>query len=255
MKLLSIALLATAVACQGVKSPPSVNANLGAVSQYNFRGVPQNEKGAVQSDLGVSLPTDNEGTLSINVWSNWDLSNDSGDAVLPSGNGGKLSEIDLTGSWSKDIGGMAFEVGLISYNFPNAAGGSTTEIFASFGWDKWGLSPGFTLYHDFDQVDGSYLNGSISKSFTIDESTSADLSLGLGFTDKDHASAYYGAAESGLSDLLVTGSVGHQYNERTSVSAFLSISQILDSGLEDAVEAAGMEAGNTWAGVSVGWSF
>ncbi len=255
MKPIILVALTLCVACQSVQSPASMDANVGVASQYIFRGVPQNEQGALQADMGVSLPTDGDGTLSFNYWSNWDLSNDAGDAVLPNGNGGKLSEIDLTGSWSKDLNGTAFEVGLISYNFPNGAGGSTTELFASFGWDKWGLSPSVTVYVDFDQVDGAYLNGSISKGYEVSENTSAEVSLGLGYTDEDHASAYYGAAESGLADLLLTASIAHTYDEGPTVSAFVSTSQIVGSDLEDAVEAAGMDADNTWAGLSIGWSF
>lgn len=255
MNLIVPALLVSCLSCQSVHGPASVDVNAGLVSQYNFRGVPQNAEGALQSDVNVSLPTGSDGTLDINVWSNWDLSNGTGDAAFPDGNGGKLSEIDLAGSWSKEFESVSFTAGLVSYNLPNGVGGSTTELFASFGWDAWYLSPSVTVYHDFGEVEGSYINASISRGLKLNESTSADLSLGLGFTDKDHGLAYYGASESGLADLLLTASVAHAYDEKTTLGAFISISQIIDSDLEDGVEASGIDPDNTWVGFSIGWSF
>ncbi len=254
-KLPFLAMALAITSCNAVQGPAAVDLTGAVLTQYNFRGVPQNEEGAVQADVNVALPTSSEGTLELNVWTNWDGHNDTGPAVLPDGNGGKMSEIDLVGGWSKDFESVSFSTGLISYNFPNNVGGSTTEVYAGFGWDVFDLSPSVTLYWDFDSVDGAYLNGSISRGFELSEDTSAELGLGLGFTDGDHALAYYGVDESGLADLLVSASVSHAYDENTTLGGFLSVSSIIDSDLEEALDAAKFDSENVWLGASIGWSF
>lgn len=250
---LAVAAAAACSACSTVQGPPQVGANAALASAYVFRGVPQVDAFVFQPDVSVALPT-RSGTASVLFWGNVDLESDSGDAVLPGGNSGSFTEIDIVPEYAWTSGDLAFAAGLIDYNFP-AGGKSTREAYFSVSGGLLGMAATATAYYDFDQVEGLYLSGGLSKTFEIAESTTADVGGSLAIADDDQGRVYFNADETGLADVLLSAGVNHALDEHTNLFARLSLSTLVDGDYRDGVDALGIEADNAWLSIGVGWTF
>lgn len=240
--------------CASLHGPAEFEGNLSLSDAYIFRGVPQNENGVVQADATTSISAGDRGTLAFGAWGNMDLSNDTGDAVFPDGNKGEFSEIDLILSYARPIGSTDLEIGIIGYQFPNKVGSSTNELYVTGSWDLYGLAPALSLYWDWDQIDGVYLNGSVSRGFEISEKTSAEAGASLALSDSNHAKGYYASSGGGLGDARVHGNIAYAWDEHTKFSASLNLSTIVDSKYEDDLDAVGLETNNIWFALGVSWS-
>ena len=127
---------------------------------------------------------------------------------------GEFGEIDLTGSYSQQFGQFAVTAGVVSYNFPNAIGPSTHELFVAAATEYFTLKHTLTLYYDFDLLDDMYLNYMLAKSWGIQEGTNFDLSAMIGYMGSDQAAFYFGTDDSGLSDASITAGVSHTWDAR-----------------------------------------
>lgn len=134
------------------------------------------------------------------TWGNMDLSNDTGDAPFPDGNGGEVTEIDLIGWYSRRIGDVDYEFGLINYSFPSGVGGSTNEAYVSASWEAVGIDMGFSVFYDFDELDDYYANFGVGHSFELDNNLSLDAGVSVGAMGEGQAEAYFGTKDSGLAD-------------------------------------------------------
>jgi hypothetical protein len=143
-----------------------VTAALDANSAYVWRGLTFNDGFVLQPSVDVAA-----GGFAFNVWGNFDV-NDYDGAVSE----GEFSEVDLTLSYTFDLGAVSVDIGVIEYLFP-AGGDSTTELFAGMGYELGaGFSLAATLYYDIDQVDDYYLTAGIDYAYAIND----QVSLGLG---------------------------------------------------------------------------
>ncbi len=240
--------------CFSTATPPNVAASMTAASHYIFRGVPQNERGVLQADLGVTLPIEGGGNFDVFGWGNVDLYGRTGDAALPNGNAGEFSELDVGASYSRQVDGAAVTMGLYSYNFPNGGGESTMEVFTVLAWSYMGVNPSVTFWYDFDEFDGLYVNGAVSREFEVDKQTILELGATLGWTDKDQA-GYYFADESGLGDLVGSATVRRPIGHGATFFVNVSAATIIDNSLRDALDAADIAADNVWAGIGLAWNF
>ena len=240
--------------CLSTATPPQVAASLTAATHYVFRGVPQNEKGVLQADLGATLPTRGGHSLDVLIWGNLDLDDDTGDAALPDGKGGEFSELDIGAWYSRQLGGMAIAAGIFSYNFPKSALPSTAEAFATLAWSVLGFDPSVTFWYDFDELEGLYVNGMVTREWEVGERTSLALGATLGWTDENQA-AYYFADESGFADLIGSATLRREIGGGASLVVRVHAATILDGDLRDALDAAGIASDNTWGGVGLAWSF
>ena len=255
MKTLTFILLLFVIGCTSVRRPPEVDGSLTASSQYNFRGVPQNDRGVLQPEVGITVPISSDANAGFAVWGNLDVGDDTGGAIFPDGNGGRLSEIDFTGSISRQLGSTDLSVGVISYNFPNGVGSSTTELHTMIAWELFGFTPTLAAFYDFDAVDGLYINGGLSRSNRVTNNLSVELGLSAGFTDRDHALTYYGSGSAGAADLFGTANVSYLYNDAVTASVSLSGSTLIKDELRDAVDREGIDSDNLWIGLNLGWKF
>ena len=232
----------------------SAGASAGIATQYWFRGAIQSEGPVLQGDLAASIPVES-GAWDVGVWANMELSNDTGDAVLPDGNGALIDEIDLFTSYSTTIGAFDTSLGLVSYNFPNGAGGSTHEVYVSGSTLTGPIEHGLTLYYDFDSVEGAYLSYEAGHAFALQEDLELGLSVLAGHMSEDQAAAYFGVEESGISDLSVSAALSWAYDEFTSLYLSASALTVPDSDLSDALEAAGLDDSGAWVALGASWSF
>lgn len=252
-KLPLLALVACA-SCTTLHSP-TVDTSVSYTSQYWFRGAVQNDNGALQADVNVALQNENDDTVGFAAWGNVDASNDTGDAPFPDNNGGDLTEVDLITYYGTHFGETYVEFGLVSYHFPNAVGSSTTEVYGSTGWDLGVANLDVVLFYDFDALDDYYANVGLSRSLEVDERMWVDLGLNLGFIGEDQAAAYFGAQESGLSDLNLGATLNYVVNDNCTAFLGATSTSIPNSDLEDAVKTSGYNDGDLWFNFGFGWSY
>jgi hypothetical protein len=144
--------------------------------------------------------------------------------------------------------------GVVSYNFPNAVGPSTHELFVAAAAEMATLKHTFTLYYDFDLLDDFYFNYQLAKSFPIAEGTNFDLSAMLGYMGSDQAEFYFGTDDSGFSDASITAGVSHTWDANTTLYVSATAVTVVDSDLEDASDNNNFETDGAWLTAGVAWS-
>ncbi|MCA8959281.1 MAG: hypothetical protein KDC38_02160 [Planctomycetes bacterium] len=242
------------------EASPRVAATLQGASQYNHRGMVQNEHEVVQAELRVDLPTVDDGNIRIASFGNMDLRNDTGDAWFPNGHGGKFSEVDLMAAYGRRIGALSATVGATSYilpngtEFPNGERGTTTEFFLNLTGEVLGITTEAELHYDWDEVDGYYAKLGARKIFRRNR-LAFELGAHVGYSDDNHSEWTYGLKEAGLADLRGTAKVNFAFDDRTDLFARLGASTILDSDLRDWFDLIGINENNIWLELGVDWSF
>lgn len=242
--------------CVSMEGPPSFDASFQAASQYNFRGVARNAKSVVQMDGVVGLTSADGGVFSGGFWGNLDVSDNTGKSSFPDGNGKEFSEIDFTGTYARTFGNYSLAFGLISYNFPNLVGRSTTELFASGTYDAHHLSPTFTIFKDIEETDGYYMTAGIRKGRDLSASFRWDAGLSLGFMSGDQSDTYYGdGTGTGFSDLTGSVTLSHRYSDYITLYATLAGSTVIDGDFKDSLDRVRIDENNIWGAVGIGWSY
>lgn len=243
---------------------PAVQFDADLASQYNFRGIPNNARGVLQADMVVSLPTKRAtGNLDAKVWGNLDLSDDVGDAWFPEGHAGEFSQVDFHLVYSDSVKGFDLAIGLVDYllqnpdDFPFATErGETKEVFVQAArLVAWDLYPFLAVHYDYDEVEGFYLNGGISRAFPLREKWVLETTVALGYSDEDQSDWNYGVMESGLADLRATGAVSYQFDRHATLRASVNGSSILDDDIQDWFDQIGVDSDNFWASIGVTWAY
>jgi hypothetical protein len=256
-----------------------VDLSLLASTQFNRRGMIQNERGVLQGEVKTRLPVVWGGSLQFKTWGNMDLTDGTGDAWFPDGHGGEFTEVDLTASYARKLGPLDASAGVTSYVLPagseflNGSRGTTSELFAALGSD---LFPGklygfyvlFAAYYDPHKVDGYYLNGGIFKGWDLAEKLRLHLGGSLGYSDKNHSLWTYGQAQEGFTDLRGTLALEYAIAENTTIAAGVAASTILHGVIRDwirtraIVERApdgslrrGIDTDTVWYTLGVHWRF
>lgn len=251
-----LCLLLSTSSCASLRdgTPATTSASAGVATQFWFRGAIQSDGPVLQANLATDVPLKNDVTVQIGTWGNMELSNDTGDAALPNGNGGQLDEIDLYANASRTFGAIDTSVGLASYNFPNEVGASTHELFVSGATSTGPVGHALTLYYDFDAVEDAYLNYQASHSVALDDELDLGLSVLLGYMGSDQAAAYFGLEDSGLSDLSFNATLSWAYDEITSLYIAGTALTVPDSDLADSLEDNGFDDSGFWISVGASWS-
>ena len=205
-------------------------------SQYVWRGMLLNENAVFQPGITFS----HQG-FSLNVWSNMDLTDDYDHEF-------EFNELDYTLSYDWSTSAVSWSTGLISYTFPNTEFTSTMEAYIGFSLDKVRFNPSATLYYDFDEVEGFYLELSGSHEFE----TGLCLGLKLGYASEDYVAGYFvveGEADGSFTDYAVTLDypVALKYGE---LNFNVTWSNLVDSDLHSP----GFEADDGNLTVGVCWS-
>ncbi len=108
-----------------------IDFSIDAVSDYRFRGVSlSNGKPAIQPGLTIS----HSSGLYVSAWGS-NVANNSGSDV----------EVDLTAGFSKSVGKVELDLGMIGYLYPGAAATNYAEAFAGIGTDLGFAKIGFNL--------------------------------------------------------------------------------------------------------------
>ena len=195
---LMVLCLATLISNQTSKAEDEVGIGVSAdiFSKYVWRGQNLVDDWVLQPGANVSYKG-----LTASFWGNLDLTDENGDQ-------GEFSEIDWTLDYSGQVPGvdvLSYSLGFINYDFPASGADDTWEIYWGFGLDVM-ASPSVTVYHDVDEVDGTYVSFGIGHSFeSLNElGLGVDLSASIGWGSSSYNKIYWGSDESELNDLVLS---------------------------------------------------
>ena len=214
-------------------APLSAGLDLPVLSSYVWRGQTLNDKAVVQPSLTVS-----KAGFSLNTWANYNI-----DGAYQS----DFSEVDLTASYSRNIGPVALGVGVVQYTFPNqtlvvedgedTAYPGTAEVYGSIGFPDMLLSPTLTVYRDVDAIDGTYGVLAVGHTVELSDKISLAASASLGAADADYNSGYFGVDDAALNDLTVGLAMPVTVLENLTVKPAISYVYLPDSDIRDAADA------------------
>ena len=136
--------------------------------KYIWRGQNLSDDPVFQPGLSASYKG-----LTAGVWGNLETTS-------INNNSGKFTEWDYSLDYSGDfpgLKGIGYSVGLINYHFPSVVG-DTTEFYWGLNFDL-PLSPSVTVYHDIDEVKGTYASFGLSYSIDRIAELTPDIPMGM----------------------------------------------------------------------------
>jgi hypothetical protein len=250
---------------------PSVGLGGELATQFVHRGMVNVARPVFQPSMSVSLPTKNGDNVSFIARGNMDLQNDNGKAWFPNGHAGRFSQIDFVGTYSHQLtDNINIRGGLFSYNLPNGQEfpknldgsgpaderGGTTEVFAVASWNVLETTPYFSWHYDFDEVRGAYYRAGITESFEINDQWNIVIDGSLGYTTSAQAAWLYALDESGLADLRGFAKVNYMYDDRTTISAGVHGSTLIDDDYRNWSPNIGdIDPDPVWFSLGVNWTF
>lgn len=197
---------ATLISNQTLKAEDGLSAGASAdfLSKYVWRGQNLVDDWVLQPGAYVGYKG-----ITASFWGNLDLTDENGYQ-------GEFSEIDLTLDYSGQVPGndlVSYSLGFINYDFPVSGGSDDTwEVYWGFGLDVL-ASPSVTVYHDIDEVEGTYVSFGIGHSFEnlieIDsgKGLGVDLGASIGWGSASYNKSYWGPDKSELNDLVLSAAI------------------------------------------------
>ena len=162
------------------------------VSDYIFRGInfseyagEGREKPNHQLSVGGEVDLGEYGAVGGSVWFEWFAGQES----LTPNDSSNLQEVDYSAYWAYDFEQIytSVELGWIYYSFPRLSGDAdaTQEWYVSlsfddsflFGTEESVLNPFFTLYHDFDDFGGYWMEAGVSHDFAMADMGMEDVMI------------------------------------------------------------------------------
>lgn len=160
--------LACGVAMLGMsaQSMAEVSMNIGATSNYIWRGVTQTDDAAAisggvdwSSDIGIYL-----GAWASNV--------DFGPDTSP-------YELDLYGGYAGEVGDFGYDIGLIYYTYDSDDDANFLELGLSGSWKFLSAGLNYTLTGDADDDTSAYVDGDLYYFAGLNFDLPQDFSVGL----------------------------------------------------------------------------
>ncbi|MGE3171738.1 MAG: hypothetical protein AB7O97_03870 [Planctomycetota bacterium] len=240
---------------------PQVRFGLELADTYVHRGMPQNTRGVLQGTMDLTLPTENGQVLQIGTFANLDLASSTGDAWMPDGHGGRVTETDLSVTYAHSFeNGLDLAAGLQNYtlpngeSFPNGPREQTNELFVHLQTELLGTRPELQIRHDVDQANGTYLRLGVSEPFELGEKLVLRLSSHIGRSSQSQSFWNYGLRANGLADLQGRAALEYAWDDRTVIGASLNGSTIVDDGLSDWFDIIGIDTEHVWVTAFVSWT-
>lgn len=249
VRVLLSAVIIVAVSSSAVfagEESPSISVDLTAGSKYVWRGLLLTDDPVLQPSLTIGYKQ-----LSLNFWANNDLTNRGASGES------EITEFDYTLDYSSSVDKVSYSLGVIQYTFPDVGEG-TTELYGSIGYDIT-LSPTLTVFYDTDEAGGVYANLGLGYSLPLPDvaevSSSLDLSGSIAYATRDWNAFYYGVDDSAFVDMILTATLSVPVDDHISVGPFVSYSFLVDSKLENAVEASGSNDDPVFYGANLSITF
>jgi len=156
---------------------PSADLGISLLSKYVWRGYELSKDSIV---IQPSMTVGYKG-FGFNLWGNLDTDQDE---ELFGTDGGNWNETDMTLSYDGSFGMVGYSLGYIYYALDGAD--DTQELYAGVGLDTI-LAPTLTVYRDFDEYEGWYVNLGVSHSFPVTDAISLDIGGHVSYLASDDA--------------------------------------------------------------------
>ena len=241
------ALLAGQSIAQAEEAKPTAGVDLGAFSQYIWRGLELSKDSIV---LQPSMTIGYQG-VSFNVWGNLDTDNEAYD-------GAKYNETDLTLSYAHTISMAKLTGGYIYYGLDGLT--DSQEVFGSVTLNTI-LNPTITVYREIAHLPSWYVNVGVSHSqpvvgkITVDGAASAGYyySDDDGFTEAGNPSEKYQQFHNGLVSVGMTVPFGDYF----AVKPLIAYSFPLTDKAEEYIEATSLSGDSDfiYGGVTLSMAF
>ena len=242
------------------RARPEVTVEAALVSSYVWRGQVYNNDFVIQPQITIE-----QYGVSFNIWGNYDLGKNT------FGISGDWSEIDMSLAYSLplDINEMAFDVGIIGYDFP--ANGdipgvsgtgfnskSTTELFASatvLSWQDY-VIPSLTLFGDIDEASGAYFLFDIVAPYEISDYLAVEGGFSAGYGNTSYNDYYFGGnQDAGWNDFNFYGNASYLIQDGLTLSANLTYTTLEGGSIQDAAGQIYEAKEKVWAGVNIAYDF
>ena len=195
------------------------------VSQYVWHGIAWSDGAVKQTSLWISYRD-----FTLSAWDNYVLHNEP--------NHLQVNEIDLSLSYTKEIGAFTIEPSLNYYWYPNQEESPSTSELAvklAYAFEPFEL---FTNHNvDIEEYQGAYF-GDIGVGYTkeFNPLVTFESSISLGLGSSRFNETYIGLRESALN--VIQGEIAITYAPEHFVyfRPHLAVSSILDDELKDQVE-------------------
>ncbi len=234
----------------------SVDADVLLISQYIWRGMVLNEELSLQPTMTVG----HKG-FSFNVWGQMDLTDFGKDECVYTDDcdsrAWQFTEVDFTLDYTHTFDKLTVGTGIIFYLYPNwDHADDTHEVYVNIAYDTI-LQPSLTVYYDFDEIDGWYINFGISHSFTVNPKFSIELSSSVGWGDSDYNKYMFGNDDSAMIDFNCGINTPYKITDKLVITPTLMFTSLLDSDNRDIVKDYDCcdETDNLYGGISLSYSF
>ncbi|HEY1076501.1 MAG TPA: TorF family putative porin [Fontimonas sp.] len=157
-----------------------VTANVGATSQYLFRGLEQTSGAAVSGGIDYAA----ESGLYVGTWAS---------TINFASASGTSSEVDIYGGFSGKAGDIGYDIGGIYYYYSEESEGgqdpdpsnNTLEIYGSVTFGPAKLGVNYSVSDYFAITDETVIYPYLNLSFPIAEKATLDLHVGSQMFDED----------------------------------------------------------------------
>ena len=211
---------------------PTASVDLGAFSQYVWRGLALSKNSLViQSSVTVGYKG-----VSLNVWGNLDTDK-------YHGNGSEYNETDITLSYTKSIGIVNLTGGYIYYGY-GLGNYDTQEFYVSASYDTL-LKPTLTVYRDTEHYAGWYITAAVSYSLPLVDKITMDLGAKASYLKAEDASSYSkrGLGEEacdGFHDGVISAAINFPVNTYITITPQVAYSFPLTSMASDLIKSASL---------------
>ena len=263
----SLALCAALWAQADEKSPLSLDARTDIYSAYVWRGKALDKHGVAQPSVIGTFDAQDWGAFSLKLWSNWDLSQNSGDSKETK-TGGGINVLNVTPSYTKWFGPLGVTVGNIFYTFPGDGypnnSKSTYELYTTVAYRNPVVTPSLSVYYDYRGVGGGFLEdnpskdlyarAALDKSFRLADRVTAGGTLLAGYGSSHYNQVRYCASDEGLADYETSVFVSYAVTDSFSIGGKLAYTGLVGG-------AWGLDRQNlspdeiVWGGINLRWLF
>ncbi len=249
------------------KSPFSLDAKMDIYSAYVWRGKALDKHAVAQPSVIGTYDARDWGAFSLKLWSNWDLSQNSGDSKATK-TGGGINVFNVTPSYTKSFGPLGVTVGNIFYTFPGNGypknSNSTYELYTTVAYRNSVVTPSLSVYYDYRGVGGSFLEdnpakdlyarAALDKSFRLADRVTAGGTLLAGYGGSHYNQVRYCSSDEGLADYETSVFVSYAVTDSFSIGGKLAYTGLVGG-------AWGLDRQNispdeiVWGGVNLKWLF
>lgn len=221
----------------------AINLEIDARSRYVFRGIALSEGFVVQPTLSLA-----KGDYTFSIFGNLNGSRKSGLLQGPR----QLNEVDYTLTKSFEVGKTSVEPGLVYYDYPPNASGSTGEL--SLGLSRTVGTAKLFLNNNVDVVkyDGAYFGElGVTQEHAFGKRTTGAATLSLGFANGKYNRTNIGPDKSALDVLDLGASLSYQIKPGLYLRPHFDYTRILGSELRGVLDEPNVLEG----GVALGFDF